>query len=69
MAEDCLLEAVRGRLRRWLTLPELGPKPLLAKLVTCSHGVYNTYLLPEASEPLLDGVDCPHVDQCELLLG
>ena len=53
----------------WLTLPELGPKPLLAKLVTCSHGVYNTYLLPEASEPLLDGVDCPHVDQCELLLG
>ena len=60
MAEDCLLEAVRG-LRRRLTLPELGPKPLLAKLVTCSHGVYNTYLLPEASEPLLDGVDCPHV--------
>jgi hypothetical protein len=46
MAEDCLLEAVRG-LR--LAHPELGPKPLLAKLVTCSHGVYNTYLLPEAS--------------------
>ena len=67
MAEDCLLEAVRG-LR--LAHPELGPmhKPLLAKLVTCSHGVYNTYLLPEASEPLLDGVDCPHVDQ-SLLLG
>ena len=29
MAEDCLLEAVRG-LR--LAHPELGPKPLLAKL-------------------------------------
>jgi hypothetical protein len=58
MAEDCLLQAVRG-LR--LAHPELGPKPLLAKLVTCSHGVYNTYLLPEASEPLLDGVNCPHV--------
>jgi tetratricopeptide (TPR) repeat protein len=29
MAEDCLLEAVR---RLWLAHPELGPKPLLAKL-------------------------------------
>jgi tetratricopeptide (TPR) repeat protein len=29
MAEDCLLEAVRGL---WLAHPELGPKPLLAKL-------------------------------------
>jgi tetratricopeptide (TPR) repeat protein len=29
MAEDCLLEAVRGV---WLAHPELGPKPLLAKL-------------------------------------
>jgi hypothetical protein len=29
MAEDCLLEAVRGL---WLAHPELGPRPLLAKL-------------------------------------
>ena len=29
MADDALLEAVRGL---WLAHPELGPKPLLAKL-------------------------------------